>query len=104
MGMFIEISVRDDFLATPAARRLVEECPVEIFEAVDGRVRVNGEKFTRRRGGPVWPPTSTRHHWPGGRPHGVAPTADRFFHTYSVNGGVSFTTEIRNTRRFHSRD
>jgi len=45
MGMFIEISVRDDeFLRTAAARGLVEACPVEIFEPVDHRVRVKKEQ------------------------------------------------------------
>jgi len=45
MGMFIEISVRDkEFLRTAAARGLVDACPVEIFEPVDRRVRVNKDQ------------------------------------------------------------
>jgi ferredoxin-like protein FixX len=43
--MFIEIAVDDEsFLAEPAARALVEACPVEIFEPGEGAVRVNREQ------------------------------------------------------------
>ena len=45
MGMFIDIDIKDrQFMKTPGARGLVDACPVEIFNLVDGQVRVNKDQ------------------------------------------------------------